>query len=172
MAFFFLPFYRVGRRGLGGVGRVRDSLAGRELLDSLKWKVGHSNDWERRQREYAKCNVGQTHIWVCRWDVEYRYYCGILFFIFCPLVLYSKPGIFAERLARLEQRCVGGEPVIETCVCGVRHREYFNYFHGRATQPCLLRSPLPPRYPRPYSPFLHTNLLTLHIISPPLPDRS
>ncbi|KAJ7688316.1 hypothetical protein B0H14DRAFT_3533376 [Mycena olivaceomarginata] len=37
-------------------------LTGHQLLDLLKWKVSHSNDGERRQREYAKCNVGQAHI--------------------------------------------------------------------------------------------------------------
>ncbi|KAJ6530231.1 hypothetical protein B0H19DRAFT_1273894 [Mycena capillaripes] len=82
-------------------------LTGAQFLARLKWKVGHSGDWERRQREYAKCDVKQTHIWICRWEVNERYYC--------------------ERLAQLEQFCNGGERIIERCPCGVRHREYFTF---------------------------------------------
>jgi hypothetical protein len=65
------------------------ALTGGQFLARLKWKVGHSSDWERRQREYEKCDVGQTHIWVCRWEVDRRYYCGVSFFFpsFIRLIL-------------------------------------------------------------------------------------
>ncbi|KAJ6529294.1 hypothetical protein B0H19DRAFT_1083047 [Mycena capillaripes] len=53
------------------------------------------------------CDVDQTHIWVCRWEVDQRYYC--------------------ERLAQLLQFCEGGKRIIELCACGVRHREYFEF---------------------------------------------
>ncbi|KAJ7925027.1 hypothetical protein B0H13DRAFT_2314819 [Mycena leptocephala] len=83
------------------------ALTGGQFLARLKWKVGHSSDWERRQREYEKCDVGQTHIWVCRWEVDRRYYC--------------------ERLAQLLQFCEGGKRIVELCACGVHHREYFEF---------------------------------------------
>ncbi|KAJ7899807.1 hypothetical protein B0H13DRAFT_2336855 [Mycena leptocephala] len=82
-------------------------MTGADLLARMTWKVGHSNDHERRQRDYGRCDVGQTHIWVCRWEVSRRYYC--------------------ERLAQLEQLCDGGERFYKFCVCGVRHREYFTF---------------------------------------------
>ncbi|KAJ7833394.1 hypothetical protein B0H13DRAFT_2370481 [Mycena leptocephala] len=64
-------------------------ITGADLLARMTWKIRHSNDHERRRREYGRCDVGQTHIWVCRWEVDRRYYC--------------------ERLAQLEQLCDGGE---------------------------------------------------------------
>ncbi|KAJ7431144.1 hypothetical protein B0H11DRAFT_2262302 [Mycena galericulata] len=86
----------------------RGGITAAEFLARLIWKVGHTNDIERRRQEYAKCVVGQTHIWVCRWEVTRRYYC--------------------ERLAQLQQLCDGGELVIDLCLgCRVRHRQYFNF---------------------------------------------
>ncbi|KAJ7799006.1 hypothetical protein B0H13DRAFT_1933421 [Mycena leptocephala] len=72
-----IALYRVG------------GITGADLLARMTWKIGHSNDHEQRRREYGRCDVGQTHIWVCRWEVDRRYYC--------------------ERLAQLEQLCDGGE---------------------------------------------------------------
>ncbi|KAJ7708605.1 hypothetical protein B0H14DRAFT_3525386 [Mycena olivaceomarginata] len=77
------------------------------FLARMKWKVGHTNDWRRRQREYRGCDVGKTHIWICGWEVSRRYYC--------------------ERLAQLEELCDGGERATIDCVCGVSHREYFSF---------------------------------------------
>ncbi|KAJ7817324.1 hypothetical protein B0H13DRAFT_2379774 [Mycena leptocephala] len=82
-------------------------ITGADLLARMTWKIGHSNDHERRRREYGRCDVGQTHIWVCRWEVDRRYYC--------------------ERLAQLEQLCDGGVRMYKQCVCGVRHQEYFTF---------------------------------------------
>ncbi|KAJ7870031.1 hypothetical protein B0H13DRAFT_2350653 [Mycena leptocephala] len=44
------------------------AITAADLKARIEWKVGHTNDPERRQREYEKCNVGQTHIWICRWE--------------------------------------------------------------------------------------------------------
>ncbi|KAJ7801374.1 hypothetical protein B0H14DRAFT_3489626 [Mycena olivaceomarginata] len=84
-------------------------LTGAEFLARIKWKVGHTRDWQRRQREYAKCDAKQTqtHIWVCRWEVSRQYYC--------------------ERFAQLLQLCHGGQLIVDRCVCGVQHREYFEF---------------------------------------------
>jgi hypothetical protein len=37
--------------------------------------------------------VGQTHIWVCRWEVSRRYYCGgsLFFFFLAHLILKLVP---------------------------------------------------------------------------------
>ncbi|KAJ7874413.1 hypothetical protein B0H13DRAFT_2348528 [Mycena leptocephala] len=95
------------------------TITAADLLERLTWKVGHSNDHERRQGEYGKCDVEQRHIWVCRWEVSRRYYC--------------------ERLAQLEQLCEGGERYYKRCVCGVRHREYFTFSSvGGFAQFCAL----------------------------------
>ncbi|KAJ7797925.1 hypothetical protein B0H13DRAFT_2391874 [Mycena leptocephala] len=75
-------------------------MTGADLLARMTWKVGHSNDHERRQRDYGRCDVGQTHIWVCRWESVWR---------------------SSSRL------CDGGERFYKFCVCGVRHREYFTF---------------------------------------------
>jgi hypothetical protein len=102
------------------------ALTGGQFLARLKWKVGHSSDWERRQREYEKCDVGQTHIWVCRWEVDQRYYCGASFFPPPSFVSFSIWGS-QERLAQLLQFCEGGKHIVELCACGVHHREYFEF---------------------------------------------
>ncbi|KAJ7891477.1 hypothetical protein B0H13DRAFT_2340568 [Mycena leptocephala] len=83
------------------------TITAADLKARIKWKVGHTNDPERRQREYEKCNVGQTHIWICRWEASRRYYC--------------------ERFVHLQQLCDGGERIFRGCVCGVRHREYVTF---------------------------------------------
>ncbi|KAJ7321325.1 hypothetical protein DFH08DRAFT_818695 [Mycena albidolilacea] len=77
------------------------------FLARMKWKVGHTNDWQRRQQEYRVCDVGKTHIWICGWEVSRQYYC--------------------ERLAQLEELCDSGERATINCVCGVSHREYFSF---------------------------------------------
>ncbi|KAJ7766427.1 hypothetical protein B0H14DRAFT_2633236 [Mycena olivaceomarginata] len=81
------------------------------FLARMKWKVGHTNDWQRRQRKYRGCDVGKTHIWICGWEVSRRYYC--------------------ECLAQLEELCDGGERATIDCVCGVSHREYFSFATSR-----------------------------------------
>ncbi|KAJ7801369.1 hypothetical protein B0H14DRAFT_3489614 [Mycena olivaceomarginata] len=72
-------------------------LTGAEFLARIKWKVGHTRDWQRRQREYAKCDAKQTqtHIW--------------------------------NGFAQLLQLCHGGQLIVDRCVCGVQHREYFEF---------------------------------------------
>ncbi|KAJ7708599.1 hypothetical protein B0H14DRAFT_3525379 [Mycena olivaceomarginata] len=77
------------------------------FLARMKWKVGHTNDWQRRQREYRGCDVRKTHIWICGWEVSRWYYC--------------------EHLTQLEELCDGGERATIDCVCGVSHREYFSF---------------------------------------------
>ncbi|KAJ7855443.1 hypothetical protein B0H14DRAFT_3448969 [Mycena olivaceomarginata] len=83
------------------------TLTDAAFLARMKWKVGHTNDWQRQQREYRGCDVGKTHIWICGWEVSRWYYC--------------------ERLAQLEELCDGGERATIDCVCGVSHREYFSF---------------------------------------------
>ncbi|KAJ7844355.1 hypothetical protein B0H14DRAFT_3455578 [Mycena olivaceomarginata] len=89
------------------VQHAAGTLTDSAFLARMKWKVGHTNDWQRRQREYRGCDVGKTHIWICGWEVSRRYYC--------------------ERLAQLEELCDGGERATIDCVCGVSHREYFSF---------------------------------------------
>ncbi|KAJ7843222.1 hypothetical protein B0H14DRAFT_3456331 [Mycena olivaceomarginata] len=75
------------------------------FLVRMKWKVGHTNDWQRQQWEYRGCDIRNTHIWICGWEVSRRYYC--------------------EHLVQLEELCDGSERATIDCVCGVSHREYF-----------------------------------------------
>ncbi|KAJ7441405.1 hypothetical protein B0H11DRAFT_2252152 [Mycena galericulata] len=111
------PFAREGPGSCYNVACVKDAdivlyrdgvLTGVQLLERMVWKVGHTNDIERRQGEYGRCDKGQTHIWVCHWMVARRCYC--------------------ERFAQLQQLCDGGELVIEPCPgCKRRHREYYDF---------------------------------------------
>ncbi|KAJ7914742.1 hypothetical protein B0H13DRAFT_2325062 [Mycena leptocephala] len=95
-------------------------ITGADLLARMTWKIGHSNDHERRRREYGRCDVGQTHIWVCRWEVDRRYYC--------------------ERLAQLEQLCNGG----------VRMYKHFAQFRALMTGVLLfMNEPLTPIFYQP-----------------------
>ncbi|KAJ7752482.1 hypothetical protein DFH07DRAFT_959398 [Mycena maculata] len=111
------PFAREGPGSCYNVACVKSTdielyqgggLTGAEFLARLVWKVGHTNDIERQQGEYGRCDKGQTHIWVCHWVVARRCYC--------------------ERLAQLQQQCDGGRLIIEPCRgCRVHHREYFDF---------------------------------------------
>jgi hypothetical protein len=108
-----------------------------DLLVRLTWKVGHSNDHEQRQWEYEKCDVGQTHIWVCRWEVDWHYSCGesAKLFFTCLKLKWC----LSERLTQLQLLCDGGERFYKLCVCGVRHREYVTFPSiGGFAQFCLL----------------------------------
>ncbi|KAJ7869064.1 hypothetical protein B0H13DRAFT_1896764 [Mycena leptocephala] len=99
-------------------------ITGADLLARMTWKIGHSNDHERRRREYGRCDVGQTHIWVCRWEVDRRYYC--------------------ERLAQLEQLCDGGEYFTFPSVRG------FAQFRALMTRVLLfMNEPLTPIFYQP-----------------------
>ncbi|KAJ7458405.1 hypothetical protein B0H11DRAFT_1924833 [Mycena galericulata] len=66
------PFAREGPGSCYNVACVKDAdivlyrdgvLTGVQLLERMVWKVGHTNDIERRQGEYGRCDKGQTHIW-------------------------------------------------------------------------------------------------------------
>ncbi|KAJ7429085.1 hypothetical protein B0H11DRAFT_1946012 [Mycena galericulata] len=99
-------------------------ITGVEFLSRLVWKVGHTNNVRRRRRDYAGCDAGQTHIWVCRWEINRRYYCGNPVTFFYSFVYSNVP----ERLTQLEELCNGGEPVVQICPgCGIRHREYLAF---------------------------------------------
>jgi hypothetical protein len=64
-------------------------ITGADLLARMTWKIGHSNDHERWHREYGKCDVGQTHIWVCRWEVDRCYYCSApIFYLFISRLIF------------------------------------------------------------------------------------
>ncbi|KAJ7785616.1 hypothetical protein B0H14DRAFT_3506683 [Mycena olivaceomarginata] len=76
------------------------TLTNDTFLARMKWKVGHTNDWQRRQREYRGCDVGKTHIWICGWE---------------------------NAPTQLEELCDGGECATINCVCGVSHRKYFSF---------------------------------------------
>jgi hypothetical protein len=78
---------------------------------------------------------------------------------FSPLSC-TQPCTFTERLAELEQCCVGGEPIIDTCICGVHHREYlvskigtFTDFNALMTQAIISMGKQPnPVFYNPPSP--------------------
>ncbi|KAJ7890995.1 hypothetical protein B0H14DRAFT_3428870 [Mycena olivaceomarginata] len=94
-------------------------------------------------------------------------------------------------LTQLEQHCISGEPVIDTCVCGARHREYLAFstigtfmdFNALMTQAIISMGEQPnPIFYDPPSPhdiynlihlFLSTMLtITLHILPALLPNHS
>ncbi|KAJ7312792.1 hypothetical protein DFH08DRAFT_821956 [Mycena albidolilacea] len=88
------------------------------FLARMKWKVGHTNDWQRRQREYRVCDIGKTHIWICGWEVSQRYYC--------------------EHLAQLEELCDGGERATIDChfVLKVTTPSFEKQREDKASVPC------------------------------------
>ncbi|KAF8145068.1 hypothetical protein K438DRAFT_1992221 [Mycena galopus ATCC 62051] len=81
-----------------------------QVLRSSSLKAGHTNDLERRQRQYQHC-AGEktTHIWVGSYKATRRY--------------------FTERWLHLRLFCAGGvrTPFVVPCKCQVRHREYLTF---------------------------------------------
>ncbi|KAJ7831689.1 hypothetical protein B0H14DRAFT_3463864 [Mycena olivaceomarginata] len=103
-------------------------LTGAKFLARIKWKVGHTRDWQRHQREYAKCDVktdSDAHLGVPLGGLQavLLWYVGFFQLFHPPVLTWGSP----ERFAQLLQLCHGGQLIVDRCVCGVQHREYFEF---------------------------------------------
>ncbi|KAJ7898794.1 hypothetical protein B0H13DRAFT_805032 [Mycena leptocephala] len=76
------------------------------LMNKLEFKIGHTKHLARRQRQYLKCDDGQTHLWLWSYSADRRY--------------------LAERLIHLQLQRRHAKALVIACPgCNVHHREFY-----------------------------------------------
>lgn len=93
-----------------------------DVVAEMEVKAGHTNDLERRMREYRECMPEYTFLWHCAYATAQRMLLGSVsrFLIFALTTI-------SERLVHLSLRELGAQLKRYPCACGTEHQEYYSF---------------------------------------------